>query len=205
MEIIKILIVDDDIEWLKMTSDFLNSENDFRVVATATTKNEAITMAKTTEIDIILMDLNLENNMYDGIDAVTEILKIKKVKIIMVTEFNEKELIAQSFSSGAVNFLSKRKFRSKICDAIREAYNNDSPYEVLLKEYQRLLQNERLKDFTPAEKEIFDLIIQGYENNQIASKLFKSEGTLNNQITSILKKCNVKNRRELMRNFGPKS
>jgi response regulator of citrate/malate metabolism len=42
MEIIKILIVDDDIEWLKMASDFLNNEKDFHVIATAKTKDDAI-------------------------------------------------------------------------------------------------------------------------------------------------------------------
>ena len=97
LEKVRIAIVEDDPTWLDLMTDFLNRENDFTVVGTALNKEEAIQMVKSTSgIDIILMDINLSENKYDGISTALEIFETWNVKIIMLTSLSGDDLITKS-------------------------------------------------------------------------------------------------------------
>ncbi|MDB5054454.1 MAG: DNA-binding response regulator [Bacilli bacterium] len=195
MNKIKILIVEDDLDWLRLMTCFLNNEHDFIIVGTASNKEDALQLVKTEDIDVILMDINLSENNYDGIYAASEICQIKKVKVIMLTSLIEHETITQSFTAGAVNFIHKTRFQ-EIPAAIRLAVHPFSPIEVLLKDYHRLKHEEELKPLTQSEREVFELVEKGYTRSQMEQKLFKSESTLKNQVNSMLKKLGVKSSKE---------
>lgn len=192
---IKIFIIDDDPGWLKSLSIFLNSNPDLFVCATASSKEEAIQLAKTIDFDVILMDINLSGNRYDGIYATLEISGFKKAKIIMVTSLDEEKIVTNSFIAGAINIIYKMDYE-KIPDAIRAALRNNSPYELLLKDYLRLNKEKNLTNLTISEREIFSFLEQGFTPSSLLIKLNKAEGTLKNQINSILKKLNAKNCKE---------
>ncbi len=193
--ICKIFIVDDDPGWVKPLSVFLNSHPDFFVCATATNKNEAVQIAKTVDFDVILMDINLSGNKYDGIYATLEISGIKKAKIIMVTSLDEVKIVTNSFIAGAINIIYKMDYE-KIPDAIRAAMNDNTPYQLLLKDYLRLNKEKTLATLTLSEREIFSYLEQGFTPSSLMVKLNKAESTLKNQINSILKKLNAKNCKE---------
>ncbi|MCX7922238.1 MAG: response regulator transcription factor [Clostridia bacterium] len=197
MDKIKILIVEDDPDWTKSMVNFLHKQNDIEVVATASNKQDAIKLANPEQVDVILMDINLTENKYDGIYAAAEIQQSKKVKIIMLTSLSDEDIITNSFNAGAVNYISKTNYK-ELPNAIRSTYKTTSPIEVLLKDYSRLKEEEQLKDLTPAEKEVFDLIKAGYTQSQIEKKLNKAESTLKNQVNKILKKLNVRSCKEAL-------
>jgi len=197
-EKIKVVIVDDNLDWLKLMTNYLNKESDILIVGTASGKEEAIDLAKTIAMDVVLMDIHLSENKYDGIDAVKKILEIRETKIIMMTALNEDELVMQSFSAGAVNFFSKNDLKI-IPDAIRATYKKSSPIEILLNEYFHLKKQERLNKLTPAEKEIFSLMEEECSIREMEHKLKKSEGTIKVQVNRILKKLNAKTRKDAVR------
>lgn len=192
---IRIMIVEDDVDWIKSMVNYLNRIENMHVVAAAMSREEAVRMASTLNVDIILMDINLYGNKYDGILAAWEICRNSQVKIIMLTALDERDIITGSFAAGAIQYVSKRNFM-QIPEIIKTALNFSNPMEVLLEDYRRLKEEEQLNVLSTSEKEIFRLIDKDYSNAQIEKELFKTKSTLKNQINSILKKLGVKNRRE---------
>lgn len=195
---IKVLIVEDDPSWINVLESLLQLESDIVITAIATNKEFAIKAAKENDLDIILMDINLSGNNCDGIYAAAEIYNFSTAKIIMLTSLNESDIIMDSFKAGAVNFILKDNY-NEISKAIVSIYNKTTPIELVLKDYLKLKEEEQLKELTPAEKEIFELIKSGYTQQNIKSKLFKSENTIKKQVGMILKKLGVKSSREAIK------
>ncbi len=151
MNKIKVAIVEDDPGWMKAMTSFIRKQEDMTVNCCASTKDEAIRMAEENSPDVILMDINLQENKRDGISAALEILQKSSVRIIMLTSLNDEEIIKDSFAVGAVYYVCKEN-HLQIPDIIRNVLTQNSPMDVLLKEYARLKKEEQLSDLSPAEK-----------------------------------------------------
>lgn len=192
---IKVLLVEDDPDWIKAMTAFLNHEEDILVVGAAMQSEEAIRLARTLEFDVVLMDIQLTEGGLEGIYTAVEIHENHPAKIIMLTSMNDEQVITQAFTAGAVNYLEKTRFK-EIPQAIRNAYHHPTAMEALLKEFTRLKREEQLKELTAAEREVYELIEEGYTQPQMEQKLFKAESTLKNQVGKILKKLGVKSSKE---------
>ncbi|MFD0590269.1 response regulator [Paenibacillus sp. GCM10027627] len=195
MEPIRVFLVEDDPDWLKLADKLIGAQPDMTVVGQAASRDEAIRSISELAVDVIVLDIQLSHNNLDGIKLATEIGQIKRVKTIMLTSISEENVIRDSFTAGAVNFIPKERFK-EIPQAIRATYTNTSPIEVLLPEYSRLKREEQLSVLTPAEREVFDLIEQGYTQNKIGDRLFKSTFTIKKQVAQILKKLRVGSSKE---------
>lgn len=203
MDKIRVSIVEDDIAWLKAMTGFLNTNDDMVITGTASSKEDAVNMARTIQCDVILMDINLNENTCDGIYAAYEILQFSQVKIIMLTSLKDEEIIKDAFTAGAINYVSKENYKD-IPSAIRNAVKDNSPFEVILKEFSRLKKEEQLKDLTEAEKEVYRYIEKGYTQPQITQTLYKTHNTLRAQIKSILKKLGVSSSKEAIKKVNSK-
>lgn len=195
MSHIKVFIVEDDADWIKALTSFLNKEPDLLVVGAATNSGEALSMAQNMAIDVVLMDIQLEGSRLDGIQTAMMMQEYSAVKIIMLTSLNDEQSMTQAFTAGAVQYLEKTRFQ-ELPQAIRAAYHHSAPMEALLKELARLKREEQLKELTGAEREVFELIEAGYTQSQIEQKLYKTESTLKNQVNKILKKFGVRSSKE---------
>ncbi|MCX7746266.1 MAG: response regulator transcription factor [Clostridia bacterium] len=200
MDKIRIVIVEDDPGWLKAMVNFLNHEEDMIIVGTATNRKDAVSLASSLEVDIFLMDINLNENKCEGIYAAAEILQISpQVKIIMLTSLVEESILADAFAVGASNYISKEN-HDEIPKVIRGTFSNRfSPIEILGKKYANLKREEQLVSLTPSEREVFDLIEQGFTQPQIQDKLVKTKNTLKSQIKGILSKFGVRNTKEAVK------
>jgi NarL family two-component system response regulator LiaR len=194
-EHIKVLLVEDDPDWIKAMTSFLNHEKDILVVGAAMQSEEAIRLAGTLAFDVVLMDIQLTVGGMEGIYVAAEINDIHPAKIIMLTSVGDESVMTQAFTAGAVNYIEKTRFKD-IPHAIREAHRHPSAMEALLKEFARLKREEQLKELTPAEREVFELIEIGYTQPQMERKLHKTESTLKNQVNKILKKLGAKSSKE---------
>ncbi len=200
MDKIKVAMVDDDPDWIKQIIIFINNQEDMLVIWSATTKDEAIQFAGNSNVDIILMDINLNGTSenYDGITAAQEILEIQPVKIIMMTSISDEAIIKKSIIAGAVNYILKEDFR-QIPNAIRSAHHQKSPLEVIFKDYSKLKESEQLNKLTPSERQIFTLLQEGYSKDKICSDLCISEGTIKKHISNIIRKFDVGSIKEAIR------
>ncbi|WP_028610731.1 response regulator transcription factor [Paenibacillus harenae] len=195
MSSIRVFMVEDDADWVKALTAYLNREEDLLVVGTAANSDEALSLAKSIRFDIVLMDIQLAGSELDGIRTAVMLHELSSAKIIMLTSLNDEQSMTQSFTAGAVQYLEKTRFQ-ELPQAIRTAYHHSAPMEALLKELARLKREEQLKALTGAEREVFELIEAGYTQPQIERKLYKAESTLKNQINKMLKKFGVRSSRE---------
>ncbi|MFK4164850.1 response regulator [Paenibacillus lautus] len=196
MNRIHVFLVEDDPDWIKSMTVFLNAQEDMIVVGAAESPEQAIAMAEVLSFDIVLMDIQLTAGRLDGIYAAVEIHERKpEAKVIMLTSLDDELVIMQSYTAGAVNYIEKSNFE-ELPAAIRSAVHQPGSMEVLLKEFARLKREEQLRSLTPAEREVFDLLDEGFTHSQMEKKLFKTESTLKNQINKILKKLGVRSSRE---------
>lgn len=201
MSKIEIMIVEDDPIWLKGISDIIRNESDFHLCCTAGSKEEAIKVFAEYRPAIILMDINLSENNCDGIELASQFLQDREdLKIIMLTSLTEEEVILDSFSAGAVNYLNKLHFK-EIPDAVRAAFQQTSGIHpsaaaVLRKEFLRMKQKENENLLTPSEKEILKLIHEGNTQTEIEKTLFITKRTIKNHVNKILKKMGVKSSKD---------
>jgi two-component system response regulator DevR len=111
---IKIMLVEDDPFWMDHLTADLNEAQDIEIVCTATTKDDAIAALQSSEVGVILMDVNLSCNQLDGLDAVRHICSCRDVKVIMLTNYHDQQVIIDAFEYGAVNYITKANYEDII-------------------------------------------------------------------------------------------
>jgi two-component system response regulator DevR len=195
MNTIKVLLVEDELFWQENLMRDLNREIDIEVVDIVSSKEDAITASTSKEVDVILMDIHLTRHYLDGIEAVKEISRLSKSKIIMLTSNTSEEVILQSFEYGAVNYITKSNYQD-IVGAVREAYRNQSSIHpdvavVLRNGYRDAKREIKLQSLTPEQRKVFELNRQGLNKTRIAEQLHKSIHTVKNQLRTIREKLNV--------------
>lgn len=185
---IKVMIVEDDRDFLFLVKNLLEDETDIVVVGTACTREKAVIMAAEEAPDIVIMDLYLTGDA-DGIEAARQIRLRTDAKIIILTAQEEPELVIQasrrSFASG---YIFKRHYHM-LAETVRETAGGHTPQEYMIR-------SAILNELTPAERCVFEDMI----GNSV--KLNSSEKTINNQKTKIYQKLGVKNRRDILHLFG---
>jgi DNA-binding NarL/FixJ family response regulator len=164
-------------------------------------------MAEEQSPDIILMDIRMP--VMDGVEAVRQIKpKYPEIKIIMLSTYDEDEFVRSALLAGASGYLLKDISPKELIASIRALA---SGIMQISPEIARSLVQERalaksaeqpfewFEDLTHREQEIFELITDGYDNDQIADKLNLAIQTVRNQVSTIYSKLGVKNRSEIIR------
>ncbi|WP_042163459.1 response regulator [Paenibacillus gorillae] len=189
----------------------LNLEPDMEVVGTAIDGRDAY--AKVTELqpDVVLMDIRMPG--MDGVEGAELILRhFPEMKVLILTTFDDAELILRVLEKGVHGYLLKDMPSEAIVSAIQTVYNGGTVLQpeitaMLLKELKKmpavpsvpeLLLNENdeelLGSLTDREKEILALLGQGLNNKEIADRLFISEGTVKNHVSSLMSKLGLRDR-----------
>ena len=196
---IKVVLIEDDLEWLHSIQTIIKAENDIELVGYGSTEEDTLRLAKDIdEIDIFLIDINLTGAKLDGIHAAYELQKLqsendKKWKVVMLTCLGDKDVIIKAFTAGAVNYILKKDVHN-IANIIRSTYaGNFTAIEAMLEDYRDLKYEQQLTNLTQSERIVFDMMEKGYSRQSIQKQLSKSNNTIKNQIQSIFKKLSVKN------------
>ena len=197
----KILLVDDE-NMLLDSLEIILSLNDMEIVGKAHDGNEALDILKKTMCDIALVDLNMKG--MGGIELIGHMKKIyPEIKILVLTTFYDDKNITDAISNGADGYLLKDSGKDAILGAVGQLMSGVSVLDP--KVMQRLTslmnKNENTKLFdemTGREREIAVLLAEGLTNRQIADKLYISEGTVKNYISSIYDKTGIHDRVKLV-------
>jgi len=197
----KILVVDDDKLVAISLKTILEANEDISVVATGYNGEEAIVLYKEYQPDVLLMDIRME--VMSGLEAAERILKdYPEAKILFLTTFSDDEYIIKALSMGAKGYILKQDFEG-IVPALRAVCGGQSVFggEVMGK-LPVLMQSKEEFDYSrydinEKEQGIIELVAEGLSNKEIAEKLFLSEGTVRNYISSILEKLALRDRTQL--------
>jgi DNA-binding NarL/FixJ family response regulator len=137
----------------------------------------------------------------DGV-AATRMLKTEapKVKVLMLTTFDDDEYIARAMRYGAKGYLLKDTPSVELAEAIRaiqKGYTQLGPglfEKVMTVDPPSPDPPPELDPLTPREREVLELIAAGHNNREIAEALFISERTVKNHVNSILRRLNLRDR-----------
>ncbi|NLH97295.1 MAG: response regulator transcription factor [Clostridiaceae bacterium] len=199
---ISVLIADDHPLFRQGIKQILELENDITVVAQAANGDEAVRLTREHKPDVILMDINMPGS--NGLQAIKEI-KDENInsKIIVLTIHEDREYLIKTIQMGAEGYVLKDAEPSVLIDAIRSVHQGQSYIQPnmtkeLVKEFNRLTLHGRERNgenrLTAREREVLKLIAEGMINKEIATKLYISEKTVKNHVSSIFRKLNVSDR-----------
>lgn len=199
---IKVAIVDDDDLIRESLKIIVGSNEDIDIKGTFKNGQELLKYLEGSYLDVVLMDIRMP--ILNGVETLAEMRRRDcKTKVIVLTTFDEDEYIEKSLNQGAIGYLLKNTTPDKIIDTIKMAYNGISVIqEDILKRYKEIGQSTPKGKidkslFTYREYEVIVGISQGLSNKEISKKLFISEGTVKNYITSILNKTDLKHRTQI--------
>ena len=197
----RVLLIDDE-EMLLDSLEIILSLNDMEIVGKAHDGNECLEVLKKVSCDIALVDLNMKG--MGGIELIGHLKKkYPDIRILVLTTFYDDSNITEAISNGADGYLLKDSGKDAILGAISQLMNGVSVLDP--KVMQRLTammsknNNKTLYDeLTDRERDIASLLVEGLTNKQIADKLFISEGTVKNYISSIYDKTGIHDRVKLV-------
>lgn len=200
---LKVLLVDDQ----KLIRDGIRSllaiSGKVTVVAEAVDGSQVISLAETHQPDVILLDLSMP--VMDGIQTLQALQQTTlAIPVLVLTTFDEHDLVLQSLQAGAKGFLLKDVCLETLITAITILSQGGSYFmpgitERLLNQVKQTPKSSFAKPavvetLTDKELEILALMAAGYSNKEIAQALFKSEGTVKNQCSTILSKLGARDR-----------
>lgn len=198
----KILIADDDALIRDSLKILLGLEDDIEVVGTASNGQEAFELAKEKMPDIVLMDIRMP--IMDGVLG-TKLIKenFKDMKVVILTTFKDDEYIKEAVKNGAEGYILKNQSSDSIVDGLRAVYKGNTVFEKeIANTITSMFDSKKKKNpeefgLTEREVEVLTLLSEGLSNKEIAEKMYLSDGTVRNYITSLLEKLELRDRTQL--------
>ncbi len=200
MENIKVAIVDDKRDIREGLQLILDNADGFECIATYSDGEAAVQDLPKVQPDVVLMDIGLPK--MSGIDCV-KILKdiAPEMEIIMLTVHADEDYIFESLRAGAVGYLVKNIFPSKLLNSIKEVKNGGSPMSSGIARKVVSSFNsfrEPAANLTKREMEVLDLLCKGKSYKVIADDLYVSPDTVRYHLKNIYKKLQVNSKYEAM-------
>lgn len=199
---IRVCIVDDQTIVRQGIRSVLGLAADIEVVGEAADGEEALILFERVELDVVLLDIRMPK--MDGLGVLKSLSsKTTSPPCIVLTTFDDDELVLRAIAGGARGFLLKDVSLEQLTSAIRTVADGGSVINPAVTE--RVLRGiERLgagfdslpvpEPLTKREIEIVGMMAAGYSNREIAKACFVAEGTVKNHISNILSKLGVRDR-----------
>lgn len=194
------VLIADDVAVLRMgLKAVLSQDSEINVVGEAGNGKEAYELAVRLKPDVVLMDMRMPD--FDGGYGTRQIKdKLRGVKVLVLTTFDDKETVEKAMSSGADGYILKEMDSSQVINSIKAVAGGinvfcDNIFQAIKKEPMK--QAPVNYDITEREAEFLRLICDGYDNKEIAAQLYLAEGTVRNGISRLLEKLKLKDRTQL--------
>jgi len=199
MDTIRILIADDHAIVREGLRTLIASEPGMELVGEAADGTEAVSLARSLEPDVILMDLVMPHK--DGLEAISEIKhENPEMCILVLTSFSEEDKVFPAIRAGALGYLLKDSSPQQLLQAIYDVHRGESSLHptVALKLVREISQPSDLPPaehpLTEREVDVLELVAQGLSNQEIADQLVISEWTVRTHVRNILGKLHLANR-----------
>ena len=194
----RIVVADDHPMFRAGLMTALRLNDAFDIVAEASTGEEAVTMAAECDPDVVVMDLHMPG--LNGIDATRQIIERRpQTGVLVLTMFEDDESVFSAMRAGARGYLLKGAGPAEIGRAIEavgagEAIFGPSIARQVIAFMASPRPPEPFPELTSRERELLDLIAQGWSNARIAEHFTLSTKTVRNHVSNILTKLSLPDR-----------
>lgn len=201
MEPLRVLIADDHPLFRHGMAALLSAGPDFEVVGEATCGEEVIFLAAKLQPDVILMDIQMPG--VNGIEATRRILHTSPtIRVLIVTMFEDDASVFTVIRAGARGYVLKDAQKDDMLAAIRAVGRGEAIFSpaiaVRLIDFfatpRPIAPPQAFPELTEREREILNLIAQGHNNTEIATRLVLSPNTVRNYVSNIFSKLQVVDR-----------
>ncbi len=198
MDKIKVLVADDHLLVREGICKLLELDDKITVIGEAIDGEDAVNKTRKLQPNLILMDLNMPK--LSGIQAAEQIKTIyPEIKVIILTIHDDEEYVFEVLKAGAEGYLQKDVSAEELRSALQMVSNGETLFPASV--INRVMGRERSKPedtiediLTDREIEVLEMMAKGNNNRTIGEKLFISEKTVKNHVSSILKKLEVNDR-----------
>lgn len=194
---IKIFIVEDEPSWQNLITRQLNQFPDFLVVSIAENVEQAIKLGKIIDFDFIVIDLQLDQTKEDGFKVYNELKKERDIQAIFLTSNEDPNIMYNTFLRGGYSYIPKN-YLNVLPQTIYYLHKNPVP-KIFMNAVHDRLKKFSLVVLTYAEKNVFDLLRQGFKPGEISNNLNITLYTVRSHIRNVLKKLEVKSYKEAIR------
>ena len=192
---VRVLLAEDQAMVRGAIAALLTLERDIEIVAEASRGDEVVALALESGPDVALLDVEMPGG--DGLDAAADLReKLPSCRVIILTTFGRAGYLKRAMENGAAGFLLK-----------------DAPSSELAKAIHRVMRGERVVDpdlaalalsagdnpLTEREREVLAASEGGATIEDVAARLYLSEGTVRNYLSAAIKKLGTRNRVEAAR------
>lgn len=191
----KIIIIDDDALVRASLQSILESKG-VQILAQGSNGYEAVELYWQYQPDIVLMDIRMDE--LNGLEATRQIMALSpSAKILLITTFQDDDYIREAIELGCSGYILKQNI-SGIIPALEAVANNQLVYDSkIVKKLTPSKHHTLPESLTDREKDILTLIANGLNNKEISDRLFLSEGTIRNYISTMLEKLKLRDRTQL--------
>jgi DNA-binding NarL/FixJ family response regulator len=198
---IKVLLYEDNPQLREGLTMLISGSDGFEVVAAFKNCNNVVDEVEAYKPDVILMDIDMP-----GINGIEGLKRLREhngaVKVLMLTVFDDNRNVFQAISNGANGYILKKTPPSKLLEYIAEAQSGGAPMTAsiatqVLKMFSSM-NNEKGEDYnlSDREKQVLQLLVEGYSYKMIAGEMFISIDTVRSHIKKIYEKLHVNSKSE---------
>jgi DNA-binding NarL/FixJ family response regulator len=196
MEKINIIIADDHAIMRDGLASLLKTEKDLNIVAAVSNGYEVLEQLEANKVDICLLDINMPG--MDGIET-TRLVRQRKpnVKIVMLTTYNDREIISELLQLGVSGYLLKNSDKEELVEAIHKVIKGRHYFSVEVEDIiLKGLEEKKpagTAQLTDRELEVVRLLAREYTNEKIAQELHISYRTVETHRKNIMQKAKAHN------------
>ncbi|MEX2541618.1 MAG: response regulator transcription factor [Trueperaceae bacterium] len=189
----RLMLVDDHPVVRQGLGSFLALQNDLQVVAEAGTLADALELASTTKIDLVLLDLQLPDG--NGLTLIPKLLALPEPpRVLVLTSFLEEDYVREAVRRGASGYLLKHAGTGLLLDGVRSALRGELPLDPGAVRLLASPVRDRLEPLTAREREVLTLLTQGLSNRGIADRLGVREKTVKTHLGNVFAKLGMRDR-----------
>ena len=199
MDKIRILLADDHQIVRKGIYSLLKNHDDLEIVGETKDGRETVKMARELKPDIVLMDIAMP--ILNGLEATRQIKKTDpKIKVLILTIHKNEEYVLNALQVGASGYLEKDTGVDELLNAIHSVYHDNSflspgisktVIDAYLLRASKVKESTVFETLTNREREVLQLIAEGFTNREVAKQLFIAVKTVEAHRAHIMDKLDI--------------
>ena len=196
---IRVYLLDDHEVVRRGIKELLEEQGDIVVVGESDSAREAVSQIPALRPDVAILDGRLPDG--SGVEVCRDVRSIDPdIKGLILTSYDDDAALFAAIMAGASGYLLKQVHGTDLVDGVRRVARGQSLLDpamtdrVLDRIRHGVQEDDELHDLTPQERRILQLVGEGLSNRDVARRMFLSEKTVKNYVSSVLSKLGVSSR-----------